>query len=77
MYIMHLVNFLLNKRTYEQTKAFLKGMQNVFPEDYLSYFFPDEIELLISGGINEIDIEDLRVNTVLHHFKPEESAQDR
>lgn len=68
MYIMYLVNFLLNKRAYEQTKAFVKGMQSVFPEDYLSYFFPDEIELLISGGINQIDTEDLRVNTVLRHF---------
>ena len=71
MYIMYLVNYLLNRRTYEQTKAFLNGLQSVFPEDYLSYFFPDEVELLISGGINDIDIDDLRNNTVLNKFNPE------
>ena len=70
IYIMHLVNYLLNLRTYEQTKAFVRGLQSVFPEDYLGYFFPDEVELLISGGINEIDIDDLQANTVLNHFNP-------
>ena len=59
MYIMHLVNFLLNRRTAEQTKAFVRGLHSVFPENWLSYFMPDEVELLISGGISEINIEDL------------------
>ena len=74
---MHLVNYLLNRSTYEHTKAFVRGLQLVFPEDYLSYFFPDEVELLISGGINEIDIDDLKDNTNLNHFKPEEDEEDR
>lgn len=34
-------------------------MKSVFPENWLSYFMPDEVELLISGGVNEIDIDDL------------------
>ena len=55
----------------------MRGLQHVFPDDYLSYFFPDEVELLISGGINEIDIEDLRVNTVLNKFDPDNSEADR
>ena len=33
--------------------------------------------MLISGGINEIDIEDLRVNTVLNKFDPDNSEADR
>ena len=77
IYIMHLVNYLLNLRTYEQTKAFVRGLKSVFPEDYLGYFFPDEVELLISGGINEIDIDDLRANTVLQGFEPETSVADK
>ena len=75
IYIMHLVNYLLNLRTYEQTKAFVKGLQSVFPDNWLSYFLPDEVELLISGGINDIDIDDLRANTVYNHYEPESNAE--
>ena len=77
IYLMHLVNYMLNLRTYEQTKAFLRGLHSVFPEDYLSYFFPDEMELMISGGVNDIDIDDLRANTVMNHFDPENNPTDR
>ena len=28
----------------------------------MGYFFPDEIQLLISGGINEINMHDLQQN---------------
>ena len=55
----------------------MRGLRAVFPEDYLSYFFPDEVELLISGGINEIDIDDLKDNTCLNHFEPEKNEEDR
>jgi len=34
---------MLNMRTAEQTKAFVKGLRSVIPQEYLSYFFPDEI----------------------------------
>jgi len=49
----------------------------VFPENWLSYFMPDEVELLISGGINDIDIDDLQANTVYNKYDPENSAEDR
>lgn len=77
IYIMHLVHFLLNKRTAEQTAAFVRGMKSVFPENWLSYFMPDEVELLISGGINEIDIDDLQANTVYNKYEPNTKAEDR
>ena len=77
IYIIHLVNYLLNRRTQEQTKAFVKGLQNVFPEDWLNFFMPDEVELLISGGINEIDIDDLRANTVFNHYDPATNEEHR
>lgn len=32
-------------------------------KEQLSFFYPDEIQLLISGGHNDIDIDDLRANT--------------
>jgi len=61
-YIMMYANFLLNKKDGDQAKAFVAGMHEVIDPDLLSMFFPDEIQLLISGGLNEIDISDLRKN---------------
>jgi E3 ubiquitin-protein ligase NEDD4 len=36
-------------------------------------FFPDEIQLLISGGLNEIDIEDLKKNTNYNGYDASDS----
>lgn len=58
-YIMLYANFLLNKKDGSQTKAFVEGMHEVIDPNLLSMFFPDEIQLLISGGLNDIDIKDL------------------
>ena len=49
----------------------MKGLRSVFPEDYMSMFFPNEIQLLISGGINDIDIDDLEKHAKLNRFKPD------
>jgi hypothetical protein len=35
----------------------------------LSYFYTEEIQILISGGFHEIDIDDLRRNVIYHGFK--------
>ena len=45
-------------------------MHTVLSNDkLLSLFFPEEIQLLISGGLNEIDIDDLRKHTIYHGYK--------
>jgi hypothetical protein len=36
-------------------------------------FFPDEIQLLISGGKNEIDVKDLRQHTVYNGYGANDS----
>jgi len=38
----------------------------------LDLFSPDEIQKLISGGLNEISIEDLMANTKFNGFKVDE-----
>ena len=53
----------MNKRTAELNQAFVRGLRKVIPQEYLSYFFPDEIQLLISGGLNSINMEELQKNT--------------
>ena len=53
-------NYILNKKDGNQTKAFAAGMHEVIDPELLTMFFPDEIQLLISGGLNEIDVEDMK-----------------
>jgi hypothetical protein len=60
IYIVKRANYVLNIRTKEQTNAFIRGLLKVIPKDSLSYFYPHEIQLLLTGGMNEIDINDLR-----------------
>ena len=69
IYIMHYTNYMLNLRTQMQVKSFVKGLRHVIQQDWLSYFYPDEIQLLISGGLNEISIPDLRANTKYNGWK--------
>ena len=42
----------------------------------MNMFFPNEIQLLISGGLNEIDIEDLQKNTKYNRFKPDTNRDE-
>ena len=51
----------------------MHGMHEVIEPDLLSMFFPDEIQLLISGGLNEIDMADLRQHTTYHGYSATES----
>ena len=46
----------------------MEGMHEVIDPELLSMFFPDEIQILISGGRNDIDINDLRDNTVYNGY---------
>ena len=56
IYIVKYANYMLNTRTLQQTRAFIGGLRKVIPAEALSYFYPHEIQLLITGGLNEIDI---------------------
>lgn len=42
-YISSYSNYMLNVRTQTQLQAFSKGLRKVIPQEFLSYFFPDEI----------------------------------
>jgi ubiquitin-protein ligase E3 C len=64
---------MLNIKTKAQIAAFVRGFRKVIPAEGLSYFYPDEIQLLLSGSSNEINIQDLRNHTVLNGWKPEET----
>lgn len=63
VYIAKYANYILNQRTKEQTVAFVSGLKSVLPDDSFDLFFPDEIQKLISGGVNDISVQDLMANT--------------
>lgn len=71
LYIMHYSNYILNVKTQTQIAAFVRGLRKVVPATALSIFFPDEIQLLISGT-KEISIAELRLNSVQNNWKAEE-----
>ena len=71
LYIMHYSNYILNVKTQTQIAAFIRGLRKVVPPTALSIFFPDEIQLLISGT-KEISIAELRLNSVQNNWKTEE-----
>ncbi|KAF5134444.1 putative E3 ubiquitin protein ligase [Metarhizium anisopliae] len=47
-----------------QTTAFLRGLRSIIPPSWLSMFNQSELQRLVGGDSSEIDIEDLRRNTV-------------
>ena len=51
----------------------MQGLHEVIDPELLSMFFPEEIQLLISGGLNEIDINDLRENTQYNGYSKNDS----
>lgn len=53
-------------------KQFTAGLNEVIDTDILNMFFPDEVQLLISGGLNEIDINDLRQHTSYNGYSANE-----
>jgi ubiquitin-protein ligase E3 C len=67
-YILLYANYVLNKKASNQAKAFVEGLQTVISKEKLSFFFPDEIQMLITGGLDEIDIGDLMNNTIYHGY---------
>lgn len=66
-YVQMVANFRLYKAISTQLDAFLKGLYSVIPKDLLKIFDNKELELLISG-LQTIDIDDLRENTLYQNY---------
>ncbi|KAF1762125.1 hypothetical protein GCK72_010387 [Caenorhabditis remanei] len=50
------------RRTQEQCKAFVSGMQSILQPSWLSLFAPNDLQCLISGVNSDIDLSDLKRN---------------
>ncbi|XP_024984983.1 E3 ubiquitin-protein ligase UPL6 isoform X1 [Cynara cardunculus var. scolymus] len=60
----HLVaNHRLNTQIRQQSSHFLRGFQQLIQKDWIDMFNEHELQLLISGSVDGIDVDDLRSNT--------------
>ncbi|KAK8471005.1 hypothetical protein PHAVU_003G118500 [Phaseolus vulgaris] len=60
----HLVaNHRLNFQIRQQSSHFLRGFERLIPKDWIDMFNEHELQLLISGSVDSLDIVDLRLHT--------------
>ena len=62
-YIYYLTHYYLNVKTKEHTKAFLSGLNEIISLPLLQIFTPRELQVLISGEDQEINLTDLENHT--------------
>ncbi|PNY13292.1 E3 ubiquitin-protein ligase upl6-like protein, partial [Trifolium pratense] len=60
----HLVaNHRLNSQIRQQSSHFLRGFQQLIQKDWIDMFNEHELQLLISGSLDSLDVDDLRQHT--------------
>ncbi|RVW26467.1 E3 ubiquitin-protein ligase UPL6 [Vitis vinifera] len=60
----HLIaNHRLNFQIRQQSTHFLRGFQQLIQRDWIEMFDEHELQLLISGSLDGLDVDDLRSNT--------------
>lgn len=64
LYISYVASHRLIVQPYRQTKAFLRGLGSIINPSWLSMFNQSELQRLVGGDSSEIDVEDLRHNTI-------------
>lgn len=64
LYVSYVARHRLQIQPYQQTQAFLRGLGQMINPAWLSMFNQSELQTLLSGESSEIDVEDLRRNTL-------------
>ena len=64
LYISYIARHRLLAQPSRQTQAFLRGLGAIIDPAWLSMFNQSELQRLVGGDSSEIDVEDLRANTV-------------
>ncbi|KAK0640874.1 hypothetical protein B0T16DRAFT_336075 [Cercophora newfieldiana] len=64
LYISYVARHRLMVQPYQQTRAFLRGLGLIIDPGWLGMFNQNELQRLVGGDNSEIDIEDLRKNTM-------------
>ncbi|KAI9729338.1 MAG: hypothetical protein M1818_008538 [Claussenomyces sp. TS43310] len=64
LYISGVARHRLHGQSFHQTRAFLRGLGEIINPSWLSMFNQAELQTLIGGDSSEVDIDDLRRNTI-------------
>ncbi|KAJ5183327.1 hypothetical protein N7492_000943 [Penicillium capsulatum] len=64
VYISYIARYRLQVQPSLQTNAFLQGLGQIIQPAWLSMFNQSELQTLVSGETGDIDVEDLRRNTL-------------
>eukprot|EP00262_Sarcandra_glabra_P021052 TRINITY_DN8660_c0_g1_i1.p1 TRINITY_DN8660_c0_g1~~TRINITY_DN8660_c0_g1_i1.p1 ORF type:complete len:1037 (+),score=192.54 TRINITY_DN8660_c0_g1_i1:201-3311(+) len=62
MFIHLMANYRLNIQIRQQSTHFLRGFQQLIQRDWIAMFNEHEFQLLISGSLEGMDVDDLRSN---------------
>ncbi|CAF0709989.1 unnamed protein product [Brachionus calyciflorus] len=62
------IDFLLNKSIYQQFKAFYNGFHSVCASNAILLFRPEEIELLVCGSPEPLNINELRMIALYENY---------
>ena len=63
-YIRLVANYKMNLQIKKQCNAFLRGLWDIIPLQWLKMFNQQELQTLVSGASRPIDLEDMKENTV-------------
>lgn len=64
VYISYVARHRLQVQPFLQTQAFLQGLGQMIQPSWLSMFNQSELQTLVAGNAGEVDVEDLRRNTI-------------
>ena len=64
VYISYIARYRLQVQPALQTNAFLQGLGQIIQPSWLSMFNQSELQTLVSGDYGDIDVSDLRRNTL-------------
>ncbi|KAK3149711.1 hypothetical protein QOZ80_3AG0221390 [Eleusine coracana subsp. coracana] len=62
-YVHAMADFKLNRQIFPFTNAFYRGLSDLISPSWLSLFNANEFNQLLSGGLQDFDVDDLRNNT--------------
>ena len=68
-YVKAIVEYRLLTSVKEQMDNFLEGFYSMIPQDLVSIFDEQELELLVSG-LPDIDVDDWKNNTIYENYSP-------
>ena len=64
LYVSGVARHRLHIQPFQQTRAFLRGLWDIINPSWLSMFNQAELQKLVGGDSSEIDVDDLRRNTI-------------